>query len=213
MIIESLSQAYYDLLENMRGAQPDQENYFGLRDYYSLIKGIVRDLVAKKNEGDIYEIIRRQLKVNFDGVLDGSSLMWQHFCAYINQDHLFDQHKCPSFDSLLNQTLDNRTGRYLMLIANSESTIDYAEHFYSSSSTKTQHWSTNIGGSSFPGDLLSGNTYAEQYNYRVLMDVILYAERMLLSFFVKWVMSMIIFMIFSIKILLFQQERSIVELL
>ncbi len=30
--------------------------------------------------------------------------------------------------------------------------------------------------SSFSGDLLSVNTYAEQYNYRALMDVILYAE-------------------------------------
>ena len=176
IIIESLSQAYYDLLEIMRGTQADQENYFGLRDYYSLIKGIARDLVSKKNNGNIYEIIRRQLKVNFDGVLDGSFLLWQQFCAHINQDHLLDQYKSPSFDSLLDQTLDNRTGRYLMLIAESESAIDYVERFIHLHQQKHGIGVRTLVGSSFPGDLLSGNTYAEQYNYRVLMDVILYAE-------------------------------------
>ena len=176
IIIESLSQAYYDLLEIMRGTQADQENYFGLRDYYSLIKGIVRDLVSKKNDGNIYEIIRRQLKVNFDGVLDGSLLQWQQFCEHINQEHFFDQYKSPSFDSLLDQTLDNRTGRYLMLIAESESAIDYVERFIHLHQQKHGIGVRTLVGSSFPGDLLSGNTYAEQYNYRVLMDVILYAE-------------------------------------
>ncbi|CAF4783559.1 unnamed protein product, partial [Rotaria sp. Silwood2] len=37
-IINSLSRAYYDLYEHLKETQPDFENYFGLRDYYSLIK-------------------------------------------------------------------------------------------------------------------------------------------------------------------------------
>ena len=44
-ILKSLSQAYYDLCENLKDTEPNHENYFGLRDYYSLIKGIVRDLM------------------------------------------------------------------------------------------------------------------------------------------------------------------------
>jgi hypothetical protein len=75
IIIESLSHAYYDLYENLKQTQADHENYFGLRDYYSLIRGIVRDLMTRKDETNMYEIIRRQLKVNSDGVLDGSLLL------------------------------------------------------------------------------------------------------------------------------------------
>ncbi len=176
MIIESLSQAYYDLCQNMSETQADQENYFGLRDYYSLIKGIVRDLISKKYGTNIYEIIRRQLKVNFDGVLDGSFLLWQEFCQHMNQEHLFNQYNSPSFNSLLDQTLDTRTGRYLMLIADNESSIDYVECFIHLHQQKRNIGVRTLVDSSFPGDLLEGNTYSEQYNYRVLMDVILYAE-------------------------------------
>jgi hypothetical protein len=176
IIIESLSQAYYDLYENMKYTQADHENYFGLRDYYSLIRGIVRDLMTTENGANIYEIIRRQLKVNFDGVLDGSLLLWQQFCQYINKENLFKEYDSPSFDLLLNQTLNTRTGRYLMLIGDSESAIDYVERFINLHQQKLNVQVRTLVGSSFPGDLLSGNTYAEQYNYRVLMDVILYAE-------------------------------------
>ncbi|CAF1340047.1 unnamed protein product [Adineta steineri] len=176
IFIESLSQAYYDLRENLRETQPDHENYFGLRDYYSLIKGIVRDLMTAKNKADIYKIVRQQLKINFDGVLDGSSLLWQHFCQYINKEILFNEYTCSSFDLLLDQTLNFRAGRYLMLIADSESAIDYVERFIYNNQEKRNIGVRTLVGSSFRGDLLSGNTFAEQYNYRVLMDVILYAE-------------------------------------
>ncbi|CAF3944692.1 unnamed protein product, partial [Rotaria sordida] len=176
IIIESLSQAYFDLYENLKEGQSGHENYFGLRDYYSLIKGIVHELMIMKNETNVYKIVRRQLKANFDGVLDGSSLLWQNFCQYINKQNLCNEYLCPSFNLLLDQSLNARNGRYLMLIADSESTIDYVERFINIHQQKQNVGVRTLVGSSFPGDLLSGNTYAEQYNYRVLMDVILYAE-------------------------------------
>ncbi|CAF3712950.1 unnamed protein product [Rotaria sp. Silwood1] len=176
IIIEGLSQAYYDLYEILKETQPDHQNYFGLRDYYSLIKGILRDLMLMKHEANWYEIIRRQLKVNFDGVLDGSLLMWQHFCEYIHKQNLFNEYSCPPFNLLLDQTFKARTGRYLMLIGDSQSAIDYVERFINVHQKKLNVGVRTLVGSSFPGDLLSLNTYAEQYNYRVLMDVILYAE-------------------------------------
>ncbi|UJR16715.1 hypothetical protein I4U23_003615, partial [Adineta vaga] len=176
IIMESLAQAYYDLYENLKETQPSHENYFGLRDYYSLIKGIVRSIMAMNNNTSKYKIIREQLKVNFDGVLDGSSLLWQQFCHYINQETLTNEFPCPAFDHLLNQTLNNRSGRYLMLIADSDSAIDYVERFININQQKRKVSVRTLVGSSFPGDLLSSNTYSEEYNYRVLMDVILYAE-------------------------------------
>ncbi|CAF1490875.1 unnamed protein product, partial [Adineta ricciae] len=176
LIIKSLSQGYYDLRENLKETQADHENYFGLRDYYSLIKSIVRELMSTGNTEDVYKIIRQQLKANFDGVLDGSLLLWEHFCEYINQRTLLNEYNCPSFNLLLDHTLSNRAGRYLMLIGDSESTIDYVERFIYINQQKRHIGVRTLVGSSFAGDLLSGNTYTEQYNYRVLMDVILYAE-------------------------------------
>ncbi|CAM2726708.1 unnamed protein product [Rotaria socialis] len=176
IIIEGLSRAYYDLYEILKETQPDHQNYFGLRDYYSLIKGILRDLMVMKHEAKLYEIIRRQLKVNFDGVLDGSLLMWQKFCEHIHRQNLFNEYNCPPFNLLLDQSLKARSGRYLMLIGDSESAIDYVERFINDHQKKLNVGVRTLVGSSFPGDLLSLNTYAEQYNYRVLMDVILYAE-------------------------------------
>ncbi len=176
IIIESLSQAYHDLYENVSEIQLYHENYFGLRDYYSLIKGIVRDLMKMKEKANIYEIIRRQLKVNFDGAFDGSVFLWQNFCEYIKKPDLVHEYARPSFNILLDQALTTRSGRYLMLIADSESTIDYVERFINAHQQKKNISVRTLVGSSFPGDLLSENTYAEQYNYRVLMDIILYAE-------------------------------------
>ncbi|CAF1035564.1 unnamed protein product [Rotaria sordida] len=175
-IIDSLSQAYYNLCEHLKETQPDYENYFGLRDYYSLIKGIARDITKLKDNDKLYEIIRKQLKINFDGIFDGSTFLWQQFCDYINKQNLIVEHTCPPFNYLLDQTLCNRSSRYLMLIADSDSVIDYVERYINVQQQKQKILVRTIVGSSFPGDLLSGNTYAEDYNYQVLMDIILYAE-------------------------------------
>ncbi|CAF3297892.1 unnamed protein product [Rotaria sp. Silwood2] len=176
-IINSLSRAYYDLYEHLKETQPDFENYFGLRDYYSLIKGIARDTINLKDDNNkLYEIIRNQLKINFDGIFDGSTFLWQQFCNYINKQNLITEYTCPPFNYLLDQTLRTRSSRYLMLIADSDGVIDYVERYISVHQQKQKTIVRTIVGSSFSGDLRSGNTYAEDYNYRILMDVILYAE-------------------------------------
>ncbi|CAF1040574.1 unnamed protein product, partial [Didymodactylos carnosus] len=177
IIINSLSQAYYNLCEHLKETQPDHENYFGLRDYYSLIKGIAQDAVYIKDNSEVYGIIRNQLKMNFDGIFDGSNFMWEQFCSFINKPNIIAEHKSPSFNYLVDQTLRTRASRYLMLIAENESVFDYVEHYIYVHQQKQNFSVRTIVGSSFPGDLLSGNTYAENYNYRVLMDIILYAER------------------------------------
>ena len=61
-----------------------------------------------------------------------------------------------------------------MLIAENESVIDYVERYII-----VKHQPPPVRtliGSCFSDDLISGTTYTEKYNYRVLMDIILYAE-------------------------------------
>ncbi|CAF4590227.1 unnamed protein product, partial [Rotaria sp. Silwood2] len=173
-IIDSLAAAYFDLYEHIR-VQPQYNNYFGLRDFYSLIKGVVHELIKFKENDDIYETIRRQITVNFDGSFDGSHYMWEHFCQHLHNIYLYEQYKAsPSFNQILDQCMSSRTGRYLMLIGENESVIDYAEQ-YIINKFQPPPVRTLIG-SSFSGDLIEGTAYTEQYNYRVLMDIILYAE-------------------------------------
>ncbi|CAF1179174.1 unnamed protein product [Rotaria sp. Silwood1] len=94
----------------------------------------------------------------------------------MKREHLFNDYICPSFNNLLDQALKNRSSRYLMLIADSESTIDYVEHFINVHQRKHHIKVRTIVGNYFSDDLLRGNTYSEHYNYRILMDIILYAE-------------------------------------
>jgi hypothetical protein len=171
-ILKGLAAAYFDLYEQINNDQ-HYNNYFGLRDFYSLIKGVVHDSVEAKDQ-DRYESIRRQLKINFDGIFDGADFMWQRFCQNMNRQHLINQYSSPIFKQLVDRSLSSRTGRYLMLIGDNERAIDYVER-YIIAKHQTPPVRTIIG-SSLPGDLVSGTTYTEQYNYRLLMDIILHAE-------------------------------------
>ena len=170
-IINGLASAYDDLYEYIK--QDEQyNNYFGLRDYYALIKGVIEDSINAQE--DPFISIRRQLSNNFDGVFNGSRLMWTKFCQHIKRNYLINTHPSPKFKTLLDECLTRRRGRYLMLIAENESVIDYVErHIIINDS---MHSVRTLTGSCFPGDLDSNSVYTKQYNYRILMDIILYAE-------------------------------------
>ncbi|CAF0884533.1 unnamed protein product [Adineta steineri] len=170
-IIHGLADAYADLHQHID--RDDQyNNYFGLRDYYALIKGVVQDSIRARE--DPFISIRRQLSVNFDGIFNGSRFMWNKFCQCIKRNYLINTYPSPKFKTLLDECLTRRSGRYLMLIAETESVIDYVErHIIAHDQTQSVHILT---GSCFSGDLISDTIYTEPYNYRVLMDIILYAE-------------------------------------
>jgi len=169
-IIKSLANAYVQMYKHLKNH--GNEHFFGLRDYYTLIKGIANDLVQKK---DPYETIHYHLSCNFDGVFNGSTFMWSEVCKYLGQEHRIGQYSPPTFDQLLNHCISSRTGRFLMLIGDNESTFDDVQRYitikHPSLRTKT------LIGSTFEGDLLPNGIYTEQYNNRVLMDIILYAEK------------------------------------
>ncbi|CAF0876681.1 unnamed protein product [Rotaria sordida] len=174
MIMKSLVAAYNSLYQ-LTNRDRKCENYFGLRDYYAMMKSVVHDLVVPQQGQDLFECIRKHLKANFDGTWDASEYMWEKFCEYIGQDNLIGRYKSVSkFDQILDQCLSARTGRYLMLISKNESVIDYAEQHIRSKYTRYPFRS--LIGSSLSGDLFDGRTYTERYNYKVLMDVILYVE-------------------------------------
>ncbi|CAF3739364.1 unnamed protein product [Rotaria sp. Silwood1] len=111
-IIQGLVATYHSLYELMNNDRK-YESYFGLRDYYAMMKSIVHDLVVPQHGKDLYESIRRHLKANFDGTWDASEYMWETFCEHIGQHNFIGRYKSVSkFDQILDQCLSTRTGRY-----------------------------------------------------------------------------------------------------
>ncbi|CAF1219524.1 unnamed protein product, partial [Didymodactylos carnosus] len=179
-ILSCLAKAYYHLFVFLK-TQQQNAYYFGLRDFYSLVKGVLSEThnTMTKNGDDLYAIVHRQMKINLDGIIDGSVLTWQIFCESLNHTELIDQYPSPTFKDLLDRRIKIHSGRFLMFIADGESSIDYVER-YLRSATKWlpihEHSVRTLIGSQMPGDLVLNKTYTETYSYRVLMDIILHAE-------------------------------------
>ncbi|CAF4352730.1 unnamed protein product, partial [Didymodactylos carnosus] len=171
-IMNNLAKAYLALSYELKLQK--SENYFGLRDFYSLIKCIIKefDHSARQESNIRYDnmldlqmkIIRKQLKINFDGVIDGSVFLWKIFCQYTKQEESIEYYPSPNFSDLLTQSLNDRSGRYLMLISETNSLTDYVERYLGK---KLNNVRTLIGSQ------ISGDVDSESYGYRILMDVIL----------------------------------------
>ncbi|CAF1519831.1 unnamed protein product [Adineta ricciae] len=169
--VQNLANAYFDLQEHLK-TNPQYNNYFGLRDFYSLIKGVVNGLINFSNKQNHNRIIKTQLAINFDGVLDGSDYLWKRFCHHTQYDGSFDLENPPTFIEMIAQSFTDRKGRYLMLIGDNETLNDYAERYIKKKQPNTR----TLIGSSLPYDSIPGASYSEQYNQRVLLDVIFSAE-------------------------------------
>ncbi|CAF2907340.1 unnamed protein product [Rotaria sp. Silwood2] len=170
-IVKNLAAAYFDLYKHIN-EQPKYKNYFGLRDFYSLIKGVVNDLINASTEQESYACVRRQLAINFDGIFDGSQFLWKNFCKYSHQEYLIEQEQPPTFNQMIDRSLSLHNGRYLMLIGENESMFDYVERYINAKQKSIQ----TLIGSSLTDDFIAGTTYSELYNRRILMDIILHAE-------------------------------------
>ncbi|CAF2744911.1 unnamed protein product [Rotaria sp. Silwood2] len=125
-IVKNLAAAYFDLYKHIN-EQPKYKNYFGLRDFYSLIKGVVNDLVHASTEQESYTCVRRQLAIHFYGIFDGSQFLWKKFCKYAHQEYLIEHEQRPTFNQMIDRSLSLHNSRYLMLIGENENIFNYVE--------------------------------------------------------------------------------------
>jgi hypothetical protein len=126
--IEGLAKAYMSQCDELK--ENKNQYYFGLHDYYALIKGIAREMLLNDNrQKDLCRIIRNQLSINFGGVINGSKFMWSKFCEHIQQNYLVEHYLLPTFNQLIDQSLSSRTGRFLMLIGENENIFDYVQRY------------------------------------------------------------------------------------
>ena len=132
-VVDSLARIYCDLRDLLK--QQKQEDIFGLRDYYFLIKGISVDMVklehnerfARYEDDALYTIIRKNLKKNFSGLGNEHEALWYNFCQYMGTPEKQVQIQEPSAKELIFNNLSDRNSRYLMLITQSDCVSEYIE--------------------------------------------------------------------------------------
>ena len=179
-VIEGLVTAFMRMCEYMQ--KQKKAHYFGLRDYYSLIRGIVYDMCKREHlDRPLYQIIRRHLAFNFGGITDASEFIWSEFCESMHQKDQIKEYPTPTFDKLLDQRLSSRDGRYLMLIGDNENEFNYIQQYFSIKHSSIQ--TRTLMGSTLVGDRLPNSTYTEQYTVRKLMEIIDYTEGGFIVFF------------------------------
>ncbi|GES94841.1 hypothetical protein GLOIN_2v1778799 [Rhizophagus clarus] len=110
-IIETLSKSYLDYKQHCQ-ASP---NFYGLRDYYSLIKRISSTEFTLEN-------VQMELARNFGG-LENNVKLWEKYFKEVIQ--IFNGDKSWSYKplELIKSNLDDLDSRHLMIISKSEATV------------------------------------------------------------------------------------------
>lgn len=165
--LRSLAEAYHEYQ-----GQQKKRNFHGLRDYYSLIKCLLRleesNLSNWGSPSDNFgheQSILLALERNFGGMPSDMNSIQMIFLKHLGR---FEKkpHVPTSVLKLIQDNLQDRSARHLMLITNHDSAISILEQ----SLRLHQKDPVIIFGSQFEED------QAEQYSYRILSRIILCME-------------------------------------
>lgn len=165
--LRSLAEAYHEYQ-----GQQKKRNFHGLRDYYSLIKCLLRleesspsTWIPLSGHSGNEQSILLALERNFGGIPSDMNSIQKIFLKHLGR---FDkqQHLPTSVLKLIQDNLQDRSARHLMLITNHDSAISILEQ----SLRLHQKDPVIIFGSQFEED------QSEQYSYRILSRIILCME-------------------------------------
>jgi hypothetical protein len=121
-IIENLALSYFDLKQYFTKNKPELADFYGLRDFYHLIKHVARDI--KKGgihcRRELVAIVKLAIDRNFGGKLHANEIMGNIFAKYQEIEEIY--HEIPPFDvrELIQNNLADKDSRYLMLIGRSD---------------------------------------------------------------------------------------------
>ena len=127
-LIIKLSRAYYKFICNKKKMQDINQFFHGSRDFYSLIKSIMKDIIKNKNNLDnlsqkedrnklLNDICLNQISRNFNGLENSIDEFNSYFLEdfekifySINKDYNYDFKKC------IQDNINDKDSRYLLLI-------------------------------------------------------------------------------------------------
>ncbi|XP_071798757.1 uncharacterized protein [Asterias amurensis] len=155
-LLKKLAEAYHS--HNQSQAR---KNFHGLRDYYSLIKSIA----LSSSQQDPAVSLEIGLLRNFGGNKKAMTGIMNSFMDTMDVKQKPDSR--PTTIKLIEDNLEDRFARHLMLITSGDSALSIIEEVLSKMKKKY----ISLLGSRFDDDL------SEEYNYRILSEIILCMEQ------------------------------------
>ncbi|CAG9325347.1 unnamed protein product [Blepharisma stoltei] len=162
-IIKKLAKAYTSLKTQTQ--ETEIADFYGLRDFYHLIKRVSEKLIDKENSTSefITNCVKAAIERNFGGTSYGESIMCSLFYDYhkINLPK-----KNTKIFELLNDNLNDPNARYLMIIGKPDIAMFILDKYLSDNKNRRI-----IVGSSLPDDINQ-----DSYGFESLNDIIIYME-------------------------------------
>ncbi|XP_033637454.1 uncharacterized protein LOC117298354 [Asterias rubens] len=155
LLLKKLAEAYHSHHQSQA-----RKNFHGLRDYYSLIKSIA----LSSSQQDAANSLEIGLLRNFGGNQKAMTGIMNNFMDTMDVDQNPDSR--PTTIKLIEDNLEDRFARHLMLITSGDSALSIIEEVLS----KMKKRYISLLGSRFDDDL------SEEYNYRILSEIILCME-------------------------------------
>lgn len=179
-VTESLSKAYFRFIKEWKGRQlNDHPDFFGLRDFYSLIKyvcsRILTDKVSKDDERKCVEIMRRSVERNFDGRPDSIKLFLRILANIFKNDGLVERidEQVDILDLIAENISDtDKNSRCLLQIVKGEALIYIINQKQVGIDKKANNNIIMLHGSTFEKDW-----HSAEYNLLVISDIITYVAR------------------------------------
>ncbi|KAL3853050.1 hypothetical protein ACJMK2_016633 [Sinanodonta woodiana] len=164
--LKGIASGYFEFVSNQRF-----RNFFGLRDYYSLVKYFARELANMTdyaiNQDVKGKIILKGIQRNFGGLFSEMGLVRKCFEKHIIALHsMHSQHNISVLD-LIKENVNDRSARHLLLITTGDSVLGILEKQLKDQGR--EH--VTIYGSKFEEDL------TDDYSYRILSRIILCMEQ------------------------------------
>ncbi|KAL3853052.1 hypothetical protein ACJMK2_016635, partial [Sinanodonta woodiana] len=164
--LKGIASGYFEFVSNQRF-----RNFFGLRDYYSLVKYFARKLANMTdyaiNQDVKGKIILKGIHRNFGGLFSEMGLVRKCFEKHIIALHsMHSQHNISVLD-LIKENVNDRSARHLLLITTGDSVLGILEKQLKDQGR--EH--VTIYGSKFEEDL------TDDYSYRILSRIILCMEQ------------------------------------
>lgn len=119
-LIENLASAYSDLKQHLKQKKPEYQDFYGLRDFYHLIKIVSRKIAngANMERDKLIENVKVSIERNFGGKLDAAKFLGERFAQKQGYEDRYNFIPPTSARELIRMNLEDRDSRYLMLIGN-----------------------------------------------------------------------------------------------
>ena len=162
--LECLATAYHKFQRNQKHA-----DYFGLRDYYSLVKCLSFPREASDQELDKTgeKRFQRAFQRNFSGLPDNANSIQSVFSEQMAQCSIYEAPADVPVTDMIKENLCDENARHLMIITSGDAATDILTTTLQSLNKEV----ITIIGSQLEED------QCDAYNYRVLRRIILYMER------------------------------------